>query len=292
MSMCDVPIDPSPIESYHPGLCVTTSSTPAFSSTNRELAKSLLVRDDALVEDECLRVEPAAGAGLADAAAVDGQVDRHLQRRERLRPDHLAAALPRAEPVAVQDDPAVHAESCTGEGDQVLDVAVRADRRHRRLQVVDADAVAGERLVVLVELGLEPAEVGVARGAGVVVLPLLRILGSRLVLGRARDEHFAQGADPLCPPAASPDLLDLVVEVGLVEHVVAERLAGLEPRQRLEHLHLVVLLRDAGRRVRQLDGLAVGRPDRERHRLSCACTCLLQHRQPPISRSASSICFR
>ena len=34
MSMCDVPIEPSPIESYQPGLCVTTSSTPSVSSTN------------------------------------------------------------------------------------------------------------------------------------------------------------------------------------------------------------------------------------------------------------------
>ena len=40
-----------------------------------ELSQPLLVRDDGLVEDEGLRVEPASGSGLADAFAVDRQVD-------------------------------------------------------------------------------------------------------------------------------------------------------------------------------------------------------------------------
>src|SRR5581483_5235386 len=212
--------------------------------------------------------------------------------RERLRPDHLAAALPRAEAVPVQDHAAAHAEAGAGERDQVLDVAVRADRRHRCLQVVDADAVAGEDVVVLVELGLQLPEVGVPGGARVVVLPLLRVLGPDLVLSRPRDEHLAQRPESLCAPRPAPDLLDLVVEVGLVEHVVAERLAALEPRQRLEHLELVVLLGDPRRRVRQLDRVAVGGANDEGHRLARPGSSLLQHRQPPISRSVSSICPR
>src|SRR5581483_2198307 len=79
---------------------------------------------------------------------------------------------------------------------------------------------------------------------------------------------------------------------GLVEHVVAERLAALEPRQRLDYLELVVLLGDARRRVGQLDRVAVRRADGEGHGLACPGSSLLQHRQPPISRSASSICCR
>src|SRR5689334_3067890 len=62
---------------------------------------------------------------------------------------------------------------------------------------------------------------------------------------------------------------DLVVEVGLVEHVVPQRLAGLEPRERLEDLALVVRLRRARRRVRELDGLAVGGADGKGDGLAC-----------------------
>ena len=145
----------------------------------------------------------------------------------------------------MEDRAAVHDEPAAGERDEVLDPAVCADRRHGRFDVVDAHAVVGEHGVVLVELRLQPAEVGVARRARVVVLPLLRVLRPDLVLGRPRDEHLAQRPDPLGAPAAAPDLLDLVVEVGLVEHEVPQWLAGLEPRQRLEHLALVVL--SAGR---------------------------------------------
>src|SRR5439155_16238800 len=85
----------------------------------------------------------------------------------------------------------------------------------------------------------------------------------RLVLGRARDQHLAQRADALSAPAAPPDLLDLVVEVGLVEHEVAKRLAGLEPRQRLEQRLLVVRRGRPRRRIGQLDRLAVGGADAE-----------------------------
>jgi hypothetical protein len=46
---------------------------------------------------------------------------------------------------------------------------------------------------------------------------------------------------PSAPQRVPQDLLDLVVEVGLVEHVVAQRLARLEPRRLLEQRHLVVL---------------------------------------------------
>lgn len=145
---------------------------------------------------------------------------------------------PQAE--TVDDRAAVRDQAAPGERDEVLDVAVGTDRGHRRLDVVDANAVVGEHLVVLVELGLEAAEVGVAGRAGVVVLPLARVLGSDLVLRGARDEHFAQRPDSLGTPAAAPDLLDLVVEIGLVEHVVAERFARLEPRERLEERQLVV----------------------------------------------------
>ena len=140
----------------------------------------------------------------------------------------------------MDDRAAVGDEAAARERDEVLDVAVGADRGDRRLDVVDPDAVVLEHLVVLVELRLEPSEVGVAGGARVVVLPLLRVLGPGLVLGRAGDEHLAQRPDPLGAPSAAPDLFDLVVEVGLVEHVVAERLPGLEPRERLEQRQLVV----------------------------------------------------
>src|SRR5204862_7231376 len=86
----------------------------------------------------------------------------------------------------------------------------------------------------------------------------------RLVLRRPGDQHLAQRADALGAPAAPPYLLDLVVEVGLVEHEVAERLAGLEPRQGLEHRLLVVGCRRARRRVAQLDRLSVRGADAER----------------------------
>src|SRR5574340_653106 len=146
--------------------------------------------------------------------------------------------------------------------------SVGADRGHRRLDVVDADAVVREHLVVLVELRLEPSEVGVPGRARVVVLPLLGVLGPDLVLGRPRDEDLAERADPLGAPAAAPDLLDLVVEVALVEHEVPERLPGLEPRERLEHLTFVVQRGGPRRRVRELGRRAVGGPDAERDGLA------------------------
>ena len=62
----------------------------------------------------------------------------------------------------MQDGAAVDDEAAAGERDEVLDPAVRADRRHRRLDVVHAHAVVLEDRVVLVELRLEPAQVGVA----------------------------------------------------------------------------------------------------------------------------------
>ena len=158
-------------------------------------------------------------------------------------------------------------EPAARERDEVLDPAVGADRGHGRLDVVDPDAVLLEHLVVRVELLLQPPEVGVARGARVVVLPLLRVLGPNLVLRRPRDEHLAQRADPLRAPATAPDLLDLVVEVRLVEHVVPQRLARLEPRQRLEHGHLVVAGRLSRRHVRELHRVAGGRSHAEWHRL-------------------------
>ncbi len=130
----------------------------------------------------------------------------------------------------------------------------------------------GERVVVRLELVPQPAEVGVAGGRRVVVLPLLRVLRPRLVLRRPRHEHLPQRPDPLRAPAPAPDLLDLVVEVGLVQHPVAERLARLEPRQRPQHRLLVVLLGDARRRVAELDRLAVRAHDPERQLLADALT--------------------
>ena len=62
----------------------------------------------------------------------------------------------------MHDRAAVDDEAAAGERDEILDPAVRADCGHRRLDVVDADAVVGEHLVVLVELRLQPAQVGVA----------------------------------------------------------------------------------------------------------------------------------
>ena len=112
---------------------------------------------------------------------------------------------------------------------------------------------------------------------GVVVLPLLRVLGPDLVLGRPRDEHLAQLADPLRAPAAAPDLLDLVVEVGLVEHVVAERLARLEPGQRLEHLAPRRALRPPAATSRSARSSRRRPSRRERHRLPLALSALLQH---------------
>ena len=225
---------PLPVVSYQPGLWHDDQLDPEVREDELELAQPFLVGDDGLVEGEGLRVEPAPGPGLADARSVDREVDRDLERGEHLLPDHFAAFLPGAEPVAVDDRAAVHDEAAAGERDEVLDVAVGADRGDRGLDVVDPHAVCFERLVVLVELRLEPSEVGVAGCARVVVLPLARVLGPGLVLGRAGDEHLAQRPDPLGAPAAPPDLLDLVVEVGFVEHVVAKRLARLEPRKGLE----------------------------------------------------------
>src|SRR5207253_11173987 len=54
------------------------------------------------------------------------------------------------------DHAAADDEPGARERDKVLDVAVRADRRHGRLDCVDADAVAAEHVVVLVELRLQP----------------------------------------------------------------------------------------------------------------------------------------
>src|SRR6185312_15836585 len=95
---------------------------------------------------------------------------------------------------AADDEPAAR------ERDEVLQVAVRPDRGHGRLDVVDADAVRLERRVVLVELRLQAAEVGVAGRRGVVVLPLARVLVARLVLRRAGDDDLAQAADALRAP--------------------------------------------------------------------------------------------
>src|SRR5207249_8910784 len=127
----------------------------------------------------------------------------------------------------------------------------------------------------------QPAEIGVSGRGRVVVLPLASVLGPDLVLGRPRDQHLLQLPDPLGAPARAPDLLDLVVEVGLVEHVVAERLARLEPGRLLEYGRLVVPRGRARRRVRELDRLAVGGDDAERYRLPRA------HR--PASSSVASI---
>ena len=125
---------------------------PEVGEDELELAQALFVGDDRLVEDERLGVEPAARPGLADRLAVEGEVDRYLERCEDLFPDHFAAALPRTEPVAVEERAAVHDESPAGEGDEVLDVAVGSDRRDWRLDVVHPDAVVFECLVVGVEL--------------------------------------------------------------------------------------------------------------------------------------------
>jgi len=216
--------------------------------------------------------------GSPDAGAVNRQVDRHLQRGQHLGPDHLAAALPGAEPHPVDDGAAADDEPGARQRDEVLQIAVGPDRRHGRLDVVDADAVVGEHLVVLVELRLQPPEVGVACARRVVVLPLLRVLVPDLVLGRTRDEHLAQRADPLGAPATPPDLLDLVVEVGLVEQPVLEGLAALEPRERLEHSALVVCVRGTRRGVLELDGLAVGGTDAERNGLARGPVAIDRHR--------------
>ena len=86
---------------------------------------------------------------------------------------------------------ATHDEPATRERDEVLDPPVGADRGDRRLDVVDADAVVLEHLVVAVELRLEAPEVGGAGGARVVVLPLGCVLRPRLVLGRPGHEDLA-----------------------------------------------------------------------------------------------------
>jgi hypothetical protein len=232
-----------------------------------DLAEPFLVRDHALVEHESLRVEPAAGARLAHALPVDGEVDRDLEGGEHLAPDDLPAALPGAEPHPVDDRAAADDEPAARERDEVLEVAVRADRGDGGLDRVNPHAVGAQDVVVGVELRLQPAEVGGAGGRRVVVLPLARVLGADLVLRRSRDEHLAQRPEPLCAPAAAPDLLDLVVEVDLVEHPVAQGLARLEPRERLEQRLLVVLDRPVRRGVRKLDRLPVGGHDPERHDL-------------------------
>ena len=64
----------------------------------------------------------------------------------------------------MDDRPTSHDEPATGERDEVLEVSVGPDRRHRRLDVVDPHAVVAKHLVVLVELRLQAAEVGVACG--------------------------------------------------------------------------------------------------------------------------------
>ena len=240
---------PWPVVSYQPGRVADDELDPEVREDELELAQALLVCNDGLVEDERLRVEPTPCARLADPLSVDRQVDRHLQRRKHLLPDHLAPALPRTEAVAVEDRAAVDDETAARERDKILDPAVCADRGHRRLDVVHANAVVLEHLVVLVELRLQAAEVGVPGRARVVVLPLLRVLRPRFVLGRARHEHLTERADSLGAPAAAPDLLDLVVEVGLVEHVVPQRLPRLEPGQRLEDSLLVMGRRCTRRRV-------------------------------------------
>src|SRR5213079_902362 len=71
-----------------------------------DLAQAFLVRYDGLVEDERAGVQPATRARLADPAAVNREVDRHLQCRQHLRPDHFAAALPRTETHSMHDRPA------------------------------------------------------------------------------------------------------------------------------------------------------------------------------------------
>ena len=168
----------------------------------------------------------------------------------------------------MEDGAAVDDESGARERHQVLDVAVGADRRNRRLDVVDADAVVLEHLVVRVELRLEPPEVGVPGGATSSSTATPAAYSGRTSFSRRpRDEHLAQRPDPLGAPAAAPDLLDLVVEVGLVQHVVAKRLARLEPRQRLEQRTLVVRRGRPRRRIAQLDRLAVGSAHAKRDRL-------------------------
>ena len=184
---------PFPVVSYQPGLWQTMSSMPRFERTNSSCrSPSSFATTDSL-KAKVVGVEPATGSGLADALAVDRQVDGYLQRGEHLLPDHFAALLPGAEPVAVDDRPAVGDEAAARERDEVLDVAVGADRRDRGLDVVDPDIVVLERLVVLVELRLEPSEVGVAGGARVVVLPLASRtrVGSRSRSGERRVPRVA-----------------------------------------------------------------------------------------------------
>jgi hypothetical protein len=156
-----------------------------------------------------------------------------------------------------------------------------------RLDVVDPDALAPQQLVILVELVSKLAEIGVPGGRRVVVLPFLRVLLARFVLGRSRHEDLAKRADTFGSPATTPNLLDLVVEVGLVEHPVAQRLAVLEPRQCLEDDHLVVLLSWSRRRVRELDLSAIGSDDTKgnllaRRPLGFLVRSLLEHGRPPF----------
>jgi hypothetical protein len=62
----------------------------------------------------------------------------------------------------MQDGAAVNDEATAGERNEVLDPAVRADRRDGRFDVVHPHAVRLERRVVLVVLCLEATKIGVA----------------------------------------------------------------------------------------------------------------------------------